>query len=113
MDALLALHVLLRVAVVACAAGPGGGIAGLVAAILILQARYLRNAVLVHRGQLPARDCILQLSFVPLCAVASLIVGAALGGLLAPQVAILIGALAPAGLLALVTIGGTMAQAFD
>lgn len=54
-----------------------GAIGGFVGAVLLLQARHLRNGVLVRRGLPPIRDAVLTPLHVP---------GALLGGIAAPLV---------------------------
>ncbi|MFO0576497.1 MAG: hypothetical protein U1A78_21035 [Polyangia bacterium] len=52
-----------------------GALGGLVGAVLLLQARHLRNGVLVRRGLPPIRDAVLTPLHVP---------GALFGGIAAP-----------------------------
>lgn len=89
----------------------GGALAGLVAALLSLQAKRLRNAWLHARGRPGIKDAILPLLFVPLCAVASLLVGGILALFLAPLSAVLLAAGVPAGLLLVLILGFTLRQA--
>ncbi len=101
----------LRIALGAGGAAVAGVVAGLIAALITLAARRWRNGRLVARGQPPYRDVLLPRAFPSLCAVASLIAGGALGAFVPWTRAALVGALAPASLLALLGVGAAVHQA--
>ena len=90
--------------------GLGGGVAGLIAAILSLQARRVRNHILAGRGEPGLRDCVLPTVFVPLAAIGGVVVAAVLVWFVAPVPAAIAGALAPAGLLVLISIASLLSQ---
>ncbi len=100
----------LRLTIALVGAGVGGGVAGLVAAVLVLQTRVLRNHVLARRGEAGIRDCILPTAFVPFGALGGLVVAGVLLWFVAPVPAALIGALVPAALLLLISVGNSIAQ---
>ncbi len=103
----------LRITVAAGGSALGGAVAGFVAAVLVLQAKGLRNAWLIARGQPGIKDCVLPLSFVLFSAIVSLLLGAVLGAFMAPARAIALGAAIPAGLLTLLGVAGAAWQARD
>lgn len=107
------MELLLRVAIAAGISLLGGAVAGFVAAVLALWARQLRNSILVARGGVGIRDCILPLPYVMMSAVTSLLLGGILGVFLTASRAALFGALVPAGLLALLSLTGAIFQAFS
>jgi hypothetical protein len=95
------------------AGGAGGGaVAGFVLAVLTLQVKRLRNRALMARGLSGFKDCVLQIVFVPLCAIAGGVVGGAAGAFASPWHATLIGAIGPTALVGLVIIGNATLQAF-
>src|SRR5262245_31848713 len=106
------METLLHVAIGAGGGALGGAVAGFVAAVLALMAKRWRNGKVMARGEPGWKDCSLPTALVPLCGFAGFVLGAALGGFLAPVRAAAIGALAPAGLLALLSVGFSVAQAY-
>lgn len=106
------MQTLLRIALGAGGAALAGSLAGFVAAILALASKHWRNGRLVDRGQPGIRDALLPLPFVFMSAFVSLFLGGVLAIFLTPVRAILIGALIPAGLLAVISILGSIWQAY-
>jgi hypothetical protein len=99
------------------AIGAGGGalvgaLAGFIAALLALGSKIWRNGRLQARGLPGIKDCVLPLPFVILSGIASAILGAILGAFITPLKAVLIGGLVPAGLLVVLSVGGSVTQAF-
>lgn len=107
------MEILLRVAIGAGVGLLGGAVAGFVAALLTLWARVARNSILVSRGGMPYRDCVLPLPFVVMSGGTSLLLGGVLGVFMTATRAALIGACVPAGLLILVSVIGATVQAFS
>jgi len=106
------MEILLRVAIGAGIGLIGGALAGFLTAILTLTCRRLRNSVLAARGQPGIKDALLPLPFVVFSAIGGVPLGAILGIFMSGWRAGLIGACVPAGLLALISIVGTIWQAF-
>lgn len=88
-----------------------GALSGLLAAILTLLGRRLRNAALVARGQHPVRDLLLP-PFAQWCAVLGLLLGP-LGGLSGSWRGSLLAAASPSALLLLVSLAALAVRALE